>query len=154
MYRFALVLPALILLSLLTAAQQQQSQPSTSAAPKTGPYAAIPVEAARQPNPVKPSPESLARAKKWWTMDCEMCHGKAGNGKGDTAKDMKLQMVDFTDPNTLKDRSDGEIYYIIKNGHNDMPAEGPRVKPEEAWDLVNYVRSFAKKAADEKPAGQ
>lgn len=154
MYRFALVLPALILLSLLTVAQQQQSQPSTSTAQKTGPYAAIPVEAARQPNPVKPSPESLARAKKWWTMDCEMCHGKAGNGKGDTAKDMKLQMVDFTDPNTLKDRSDGEIYYIIKNGHNDMPAEGPRVKPEEAWDLVNYVRSFAKKAADEKPAGQ
>lgn len=154
MYRFALVLPALILLSLLAVAQQQPSQPSSSTAQKPGPYAAIPVEAARQPNPVKPSPESLARAKKWWTMDCEMCHGKAGNGKGDTAKDMKLQMVDFTDPNTLKDRTDGEIFYIIKNGHNDMPAEGPRVKAEEAWDLVNYVRSFAKKVADEKPAGQ
>ncbi len=154
MYRFALVLPALILLSLLTVAQQQQSQPSASTVQKTSPYAAIPVEAARQQNPVKPSPESLARAKKWWTMDCEMCHGKAGNGKGDTARDMKLQMVDFTDPNTLKDRTDGEIFYIIKNGHNDMPAEGSRVKPEEAWDLVNYVRSFAKKVADEKPAGQ
>ncbi len=154
MYRFALVLPALILLSLLSVAQQQQSQSSASTTQKPNAYAAIPVEAARQPNPVKPSPESLARAKKWWTMDCEMCHGKTGNGKGETAKDMKLQMVDFTDPTTLKDRTDGEIFYIIKNGHNDMPAEGPRVKPEEAWDLVNYVRSFAKKAADEKPAGQ
>jgi hypothetical protein len=26
-----------------------------------------------------------------------------------------------------------------------MPAEGPRIKTEEAWDLVNYVRAFAKK---------
>jgi hypothetical protein len=34
---------------------------------------------------------------------------------------------------------------MIKNGHNDMPAEGPRVKEEEGWDLVNHVRAFAKK---------
>jgi mono/diheme cytochrome c family protein len=78
-------------------------------------------------------------------MDCEMCHGTGGNGKGDTAKEMKLTVKDFTDPATFKDRSDGDLFYIIKNGHNDMPAEGARVKAEEAWDLVNYVRSFTKK---------
>jgi len=99
-------------------------------------------------NPVKPTPESLARAQKWWTLDCAMCHGKDGNGKGETAADMKLKIADFTDPATLKDRTDGEIFYIIKNGHNDMPPEGPRVKVEENWDLVNYVRSLAKKKAD------
>jgi mono/diheme cytochrome c family protein len=107
-------------------------------------YSAIPAEAAKQANPVKSSPESIARAKKWWTIDCAMCHGASGDGKGDLAKDMKLQIVDFTNPDTLKDRSDGELFYIIKNGHNDMPAEGPRVKTEENWDLVNYVRSLAK----------
>jgi mono/diheme cytochrome c family protein len=36
-------------------------------------------------------------------------------------------------------------HYVIKNGHQDMPPEGPRVKTEENWDLVNYVRSLAKK---------
>jgi mono/diheme cytochrome c family protein len=61
---------------------------------------------------------------------------------------MKLKLADFTDSKTLKERTDGEIYYIIKNGHNDMPAEGPRIKTEEGWDLVNYVRSLAK--AEEK----
>jgi mono/diheme cytochrome c family protein len=65
---------------------------------------------------------------------------------------MKLTMMDFTSPNSLKDRTDGEIFYIVKNGHNDMPAEGQRIKTEEAWDLVNYVRAFAKKKdADTKP---
>jgi mono/diheme cytochrome c family protein len=140
-YRFALVLPVLILLVLSVPAQQSSpATPSTSASP----YAVIPVEAAKAENPVKTSPESLARAKKWWTLDCAMCHGASGNGQGDTAKEMKLKLVDFTDPKTLKDRTDGEIRYIIKNGHNDMPAEGDRIKTEEGWDLVNYVRSLAK----------
>lgn len=150
MSRFALVLPALFFVCVL-AAQQQSSTPTT---PNTPGYAAIPVDAAKAPNPVKSTPESLARAKKWWTLDCAMCHGKDGNGKGETAQDMKLTIADFTDPATLKDRTDGEIFYIIKNGHQDMPPEGPRVKTEECWDLVNYVRSLAKKKADAEQKAQ
>lgn len=144
MARFTLVLPALLLFASALSAQQS----STSAPQKTPSYAAIPVEAAKQSNPVKSSPESIARAKKWWTLDCAMCHGKDGDGKGETATEMKLKIADFTDPATLKDRTDGEIFYIIKNGHDDMPPEGQRVKVEENWDLVNYVRSLAKKKAD------
>lgn len=148
MFRLILVLLSLFLLTFSVLAQE----PSPSSTPqKTGSYAAIPVTAAKAANPVKPGPESLARAKKWWTLDCEMCHNKNGNGKGETAKDMKLTMVDFSDPATLKDRTDGEIYWIIKNGHNDMPAEGTRITTEQGWDLVNYVRSLAKKNADSKP---
>jgi mono/diheme cytochrome c family protein len=145
MLRIALI-PAIFLLVLALSAQQT---PTTQ---KTPSYSAIPAEAAKQPNPVKSTPESLARAKKWWTLDCAMCHGASGDGKGDIAKDMKLQVVDFTNSDTLKDRTDGELFYIIKNGHQDMPPEGPRVKTEENWDLVNYVRSLAKKKqAEQKP---
>ena len=147
MSRFTLVLPAFFLVASALPAQQS----STTTTQKSPTYEAIPVEAAKQPNPVKSSPESLAHAKKWWTLDCAMCHGTDGNGKGETAVDMKLKLADFTDPATLKDRTDGEIFYIIKTGHNDMPAEGARIKPEENWDLVNYVRSLAKKTdADTK----
>jgi len=148
--RFALVLPALVLCVLALSAQQQTPAPAAQNAPS---YSAIPVDAAKAPNPVKPTPESIARAKKWWTLDCVMCHGKDGDGKGETAQDMKLTIADFTDPATLKDRTDGEIFYIIKNGHQDMPPEGPRIKTEEGWDLVNYVRSLVKKKpeAEQKP---
>ena len=155
MSRYALVLPALVLCVLALSAQQQPAQPPSSApaTPTASTYTAIPVDAAKAPNPVKSSPESLARAKKWWTLDCVMCHGKEGNGKGETAVDMKLAIADFTDPATLKDRTDGEIFYVIKNGHQDMPPEGPRIKTDEGWDLVNYVRSLAKKKpeAEQKP---
>ena len=77
-----------------------------------------------------------------------MCHGKEGDGKGETTRDMKLNIVDFTNPATLKDRTDGELYSIIKNGLQDMPPEGPRIKTEEGWDLANYVHSFSKKKTD------
>ncbi len=153
MSRLALVLPVLLLSALSVSAQQSQPPPQSPPPQKPSVYAAIPAEAARQTNPVKFSSESVARAKKWWTLDCAMCHGKDGAGKGDVAQDMKLQIVDFTDPETLKDHSDGEIFYVIKNGHQDMPPEGPRLKAEEGWDLVNYVRSLAKKKleAEQKP---
>lgn len=141
MYRYSLILSVLALLAVPVVAQQSSAN---TTAQKPSPYVSIPVEAAKEQNPVKSSPESIGRAKKWWNLDCAMCHGANGDGKGDIAKDMKLNMADFTNANTLKDRSDGEIYYIIKNGHNDMPAEGPRIKTEEGWDLVNYVRSLAK----------
>ena len=148
MSRLALVLPVLFSLVLALPAQQN---PTTQ---KTPSIASVPAEAAKEPNPVKSSPESIARAKKWWGLDCALCHGKDGDGNGDVARDMKLQMADFTDPATLKDRTDGELFYIIKNGHRDMPPEGTRVKAEENWDLVNYVRSLAKKNPRAEPKAQ
>ena len=141
MYRFTLVLPAVFLVALAFSAQPA----STSTPQMTPTNAAIPVEATKQPNPVKATPESIAHAQKWWTLDCAMCHGKDGDGKGETAKDMKLTMMNFTDPATLKDRTDGEIFYIIKNGKGQMPGEGDRAKPDVIWNMVVLVRSFGKK---------
>ena len=69
----------------------------------------VPPEAAAKTNPVKPSEESLAKGKKMYGLDCAMCHGKDGDGKGD------------------------------------MPPEGDRAKDDDIWNMVNYVKSMAKK---------
>lgn len=135
-----------IFLSIAAVASPQTSKP----APKTT-YHPIPVTAARQENPVKPTSESLQSGKKIFGYDCASCHGATGDGKTEAGKDLKLP--DFTDPATLKDRTDGEVFYILKNGHGNMPAEGDRVKTNQLWDLVNYTRSLSKKKApEEKPA--
>ena len=112
--------------------------------------APIPVEAAQKANPMKYTGESVARGKRQYGYDCAMCHGKEGDGKGDVATDLKLKVGDFTAPNALKDRTDGELFYIIKNGKGDMPPEGDRVKSDLVWDIVNYLRSLSKK--DKPPA--
>ncbi|MGA9527940.1 MAG: cytochrome c [Terriglobales bacterium] len=125
---------ALVLACLLGA----QSQP----APKA-PENKIPPEAAQKANPVKPSPESLAKGKKTYKIDCAMCHGENGDGKNDM--DMK-NVPDFTSADVQKKSTDGEWFYIIQKGKGDMPPEGPRAKSDDdLWNLVNYCREFGKK---------
>ena len=102
-------------------------------------------DAAERKNPVKPTPENLAEAKKFFGFDCAMCHGAAGDGKGDLASSMGLKMTDWGDTSTVADMSDGELFDIIVKGKGKMEGEGDRIKAELAWKLVNYVRTLAKK---------
>jgi mono/diheme cytochrome c family protein len=141
----SLMMVSLLLLLGLSSSGQQKSETPPKAAP-AAPYT-IPVDAVHQSNPVKPTAESLAEGKKWYGYDCAMCHGRDGDGKGSVGADMKLKVSDLTDPATLKERTDRELFYIIKNGKNDMPPEGERLKSEQIWNIVNYVRSLAKKTA-------
>lgn len=114
--------------------------------PSPAPVTPIPAEAARMTNPFKPTPESQARAKKIYGYDCSLCHGESGDGKGEAAADMKLKMRNYTYPESLKDLTDGELFYIIRHGKGGMPAEDPgRAKDEDVWNMVVLVRSFARK---------
>jgi hypothetical protein len=47
--------------------------------------------------------------------------------------------------------TDGELFWIISNGKGKMPGGGDRSPEKQRWNLVNLIRSFAKKGAEEKP---
>jgi mono/diheme cytochrome c family protein len=134
----ALIIFAFLLVACMLAAQQ--SQPS--AKPSTDNK--IPAEDAQKANPVKPTPESLAKGKKMYALDCAMCHGENGDGRGDLAADIK-NVTDFTAPDAMKNRTDGELFYIMRKGKGEMPPEGDRAKNDDIWNLVNYIRSLKKK---------
>jgi mono/diheme cytochrome c family protein len=121
MYRALFALPLVVVFALLA-----QDQPTLT-------------------NPVTPTAESQTHAKARYTADCSMCHADNGNGKGGDAVDMGLALKDFNDPATLQGMSDGQIFTLIKKGRKSMPAEGDKATDEEIWNLVIYVRSFAKK---------
>jgi len=133
MLKLVLAAPVMLLFGVLL------QQPAAPPAPS------VPADAATLVNPVKPTAESQAHAKKMYGYDCAMCHGAKGDGKGELVADMKLTLKDWTDPEALKGMSDGEIFYIIKNGKGQMPPDGDRGKPDDIWNMVVLVRSFAKK---------
>jgi mono/diheme cytochrome c family protein len=133
------VLKSIVVVPALLAFAISAQQPAAPAP------AAVPADAAAMVNPVKATAESRVKAKKMFGYDCAMCHGETGDGKGDMVVDMKLVLKDYTDPAALKDVSDGEMFYIIKNGKGQMTGEGDRAKPDDIWNLVIYVRSLAKK---------
>jgi len=110
--------------------------------PKPSEYK-IPSEAAQKANPVKPTPESLAKGKKVYAVDCALCHGDKGDGKNDM--DIK-NVPDFTNTDVQKNATDGEWFYIIRKGKGDMPSEdASRAKDDDIWSVVNYIRAFGKK---------
>jgi mono/diheme cytochrome c family protein len=103
----------------------------------------IPADAVQMTNPDKSTPETLAHAKKIYGYDCAVCHGENGNGKGELAVQMKLSTKDWSSPAALKGKTDGELFYIIRNGQGQMPAEGERAKTEDVWNMVAMVRGFS-----------
>ncbi len=132
--------------TLLLPFQSRSQEPAKPADEKPAASDAKPTpDAPKKENPVKSSPTSLASGKKKFSQDCAMCHGKEGAGDGDLAEDMHLKLADFRDAAALKDLSDGDIYNIINNGKGKMMGEEGRLKPDEIWDVINFVRTLAKK---------
>lgn len=153
MSKMPLVLIALVFASFGVLSARRDSAPgrqdnaqakSDSAEPKMTP------EDAAKKNPVPPTPEGLAEARKRYGYDCAMCHGKDGDGKGDLAQDMKLELHDWRDPLSIEKKTDGELFWTISNGKGKMPGNGDREQEKMRWNLVNLVRSFAKKGVAEK----
>jgi len=151
MRRTVLVLSAVLLVSfgILSATQGATQEKSKSTEPTMTP------EDAAKKNPVAPTPEGLAEARKLFGYHCAMCHNKDGDGKGELATEMKLELHDWRDAATLEKMTDGELFFIVSNGKGKMlGGEGDRTPEKIRWNLVNLVRSFAKKGAGDKPKAE
>jgi mono/diheme cytochrome c family protein len=120
-----------------------------SSSPSADDYKITPEDVSRK-NPVKPTPEGLAEARRVFKYDCAMCHGEHGDGKGEVVESMKLTMHEWSDPAALEGKTDGEIFYIITKGKGKMMGEGDRQPEKLRWNLVNLVRSMAAKGAPAK----
>lgn len=126
---------------------------STLSTPDSISQDAAPAPAAGQKNPVKPTDKSQARAKEIYGADCALCHGDNGNGKTDVASGMGVSLKDWSDPKTLADRPDQDLFNVIRNGKGKMPAEeAGRAKDDEVWNLIIYIRNLYKLPPAPAPA--
>ncbi len=152
MRRIGLCLCAVLLSAAGVGFAQQAKDKSKDAQAAEPAPAPIPADAAAMKNPVKPTPEGLAEVRKLYGYHCAMCHGKDGDGKGDLAEQMKLDLKDWRDPASISKYTDGELFYIITNGRGKMiGGEGDRTKEEVRWNLVNLVHSFGQKPTQDSP---
>ena len=152
MRRIGLFISAILLATIgIAFAQQTQHKPKEGQAAEPAPTP-IPATDAAKKNPVKPTPEGLAEARKLYGYHCAMCHGKDGDGKGDLAEQMKLDLKDWRDSSSISKYTDGELFYIITNGRGKMVGgEGDRTKDEVRWNLVSLVRAFGQKTSASTP---
>ncbi len=100
--------------------------------------------AARQPNPITPTPESIAIGRERFMTFCSPCHGP--EGKGGVTGPVATRFVpppDLTNAEFQKQRTDGYWHSYVMAGGAVMPAYGEALSSEEAWHVVNFLRTLA-----------
>jgi mono/diheme cytochrome c family protein len=108
-------------------------------------------EARTWTNPLPATEETIEKGKKLFQGKafCVTCHGKDGKGLGGDIEPGTLKGPlprNFTDKEWQAARTDGELFWILKNG-----SKGTAMAPfipliltdEEAWQVLRYVRLFA-----------
>jgi mono/diheme cytochrome c family protein len=115
-----------------------------------GAEAVVPKEqrelAARQPNPVPRSTASTELGKARFQTLCAPCHGP--EAKGGVTGPVATKFIpppDLTNAELQKQRTDGYWHSYIMVGGAVMPAYGEALSSQEAWHVVNYLRSLAAK---------
>jgi mono/diheme cytochrome c family protein len=98
-------------------------------------------------NPFPPTPENVEQGRALYhgKAFCVTCHGRQGKGFEGIAGLVGPLPRNFTDRIWQATRSDGELFWILKNGSpgTDMASFVPLVlTEEEAWKVLLYVRSF------------
>lgn len=94
-------------------------------------------------NPVRPNEFDRADTTAHWADHCAVCHG--ADGRGDTAigENLYPPAPDMRDRDT-QSLSDGELFYLIRNGvrFTGMPgwATLPPEEDEASWQLVHLIR--------------
>ncbi len=91
------------------------------------------------PNPVPVSDSSLANGRKYYQMNCAVCHGDRGQGDGRAVR-FGMAGISLTMDMT-KNRTDGYIWGMMRNGRGLMPTYN-RIEERARWDVVNYLRGL------------
>jgi mono/diheme cytochrome c family protein len=113
----------------------------------------IPAEPEVTPDRVKAGQALFQR------LECWKCHGVEGRGNGPSADTLQddqnrpIKPFNFHDETRFKcGTSDQDLYRIFMTGLDGtpMPSFADNVKPDEAWDLVFYLRTLQPMNSKEK----
>ena len=99
--------------------------------------------AAKRVNPVKRTVASVAMGQQHFATFCVPCHGpEAKGGVTGLVATKFIPAPDLTNAEFQRQRSDGFWHSYILAGGAVMPAYAEALSSEEAWHLVNYLRSL------------
>ena|SRR6185369_8920219 len=104
-------------------------------------------------NPLPLNDENLADGRAHFADHCAACHGNDGRGETEIGKGLYPKAPNMRDHDT-QEMTDGEIFYIIKNGvrFTGMPAWGDpesKTDDESNWKLVHFIRHLPNQTPQE-----
>jgi mono/diheme cytochrome c family protein len=94
-------------------------------------------------SPVPVTPELIARGQERWAINCAVCHGTVGNGRGSAVYPQFNPRPTSIYDQRLLDAPDGYFYNVIVNGRGAMFPYGSRVQNiEDRWAIIAYIREM------------
>ncbi len=139
------VVGALVFFGMIQHGFSARDQPSTAEAflARRMRHWAVPPNARKMKNPFADSAEAVASGRMHFADHCASCHGNDGRGKTEIGQNLYPKAPDMWGKET-QSLSDGEIFYIIKNGVRltGMPAWGKDTSEDDraSWQLVSFIR--------------
>lgn len=97
--------------------------------------------------PIEVDAQAMEEGQQLFNTFCYMCHGFSGDGNG-VLKNPRYGFATIADltQTRLVDMPDGEIYNTIAWGKNTMMPYGEKLRIEERWKVVLYVRALQRAA--------
>jgi mono/diheme cytochrome c family protein len=95
-------------------------------------------------NPISGNNSKIAETKTLYITNCSPCHGDKGKGDGPAAPGLNPKPADHTSA-AVQDEIDGAIFWKLSEGRSPMPGYKKIFSEEQRWELVNYIRTLAKK---------
>ena len=117
--------------------------------PQTRATDKAPEEIYNRSNPLEKTADNIESGRLLFQLDaqptCTMCHGRMGDGTGMMGGGMVPPPRNFACGETMNEISDGQLFWIIKNGSpgTGMPAFSG-LNDEQVWQLIHFLRSLAK----------
>ena len=112
-------------------------------------YLATPPGVRGMKNPLSPTPLLVAEARDHFADHCSTCHGNNGSGKTMIGSGLYPPAPDMRAEDT-QELSDGELFYIIKNGIRFTGMPGWGGEDEDNWKLVLFLRHLPELSAEEQ----
>ena len=102
----------------------------------------VPENSKKMKNPVKNDDEAISIGKSLYAKHCRSCHGKAGEGDGTKAAELKTPPGDFGSK-AFQAQTDGELFYKTVEGREDMPSFKKKItETDDVWAIVHYMRTM------------
>ena len=93
-------------------------------------------------NPVAADERSLANGRKLYQVNCTVCHGDLGDGKGAMPQlNPGYAFIPAINAAATQARTDGYLFGMLRNGRGLMPSQN-RIPEAMRWDVINYVRGL------------
>ncbi|HSI14197.1 MAG TPA: c-type cytochrome [Chthoniobacter sp.] len=101
------------------------------------------VKALKSPLDASPDGADMAAGRELYQKHCESCHGFDGNGNTKAGEGVYPPPVSLSHAALARrHRTDGELFYFIRNGVRNTAMPGWQLPDQQTWQLVAFVRNL------------